>query len=326
MAVDPRPSTARAYQVALSYASEDGEYVDAVARALHRAGVDFFYDKYKVVDLWGTDLYEHLDRVYSKDADYTVMFVSQHYATKVWTNHERKSAQARAFEERRDYILPARFDDTELPGLPKTIFCMDLRQKGPEELAELIIRKIGHTPLHPPEGPSGAASVADKAGPEIHRVADPPLKPIPLATAIRVEITDHGPLYLCDVLSRERLGGGPFEALTKKSFGSHPRYLRLRRRDQSLILETRPDLTDVHQSLILETRPDLTDLQSNPSVRSWEITSERAPNPVSFLYTPRSRGQGPRFAVLIASGRPAVMTIEERGPDSPHSLEVTIDW
>src|SRR5205823_2348361 len=42
--------------------------------------------------------------------------------------------------------LPARFDDTPIPGLPKTVGHVDLRGLTPEELAELIEQKIGPRP------------------------------------------------------------------------------------------------------------------------------------------------------------------------------------
>jgi hypothetical protein len=70
------------------------------------------------------------------------MFISKHYAQKLWTNHERKSAQARAFTESREYILPARFDDTEVPGLLPTVGYVDLTKLTPTELAELIVQKL----------------------------------------------------------------------------------------------------------------------------------------------------------------------------------------
>ena len=37
---------------------------------------------------------------------------------------------------------PARFDDTEIPGLPSTTGYIDLRQTTPEQLAELIKQKL----------------------------------------------------------------------------------------------------------------------------------------------------------------------------------------
>lgn len=109
------------FHVALSFAGEDRVYVDAVAKALQTEGVDVFYDKFEEVDLWGKDLYAHLSDVYQNRAVFTVMFVSDAYRKKLWTNHERKSAHARAFTESREYILPAFFDETvEVPGLLKT--------------------------------------------------------------------------------------------------------------------------------------------------------------------------------------------------------------
>lgn len=46
-------------------------------------------------------------------------------------------------EERGDYILPVRFDTTEVPGLRKTIGYIDGNKKTPEELGRLIQKKLG---------------------------------------------------------------------------------------------------------------------------------------------------------------------------------------
>lgn len=61
----------------------------------------------------------------------------------MWTNLERESAQARAFSEKNnEYILPARFDETEIPGLLPTIGYVNLAGTTPDELANLAIAKI----------------------------------------------------------------------------------------------------------------------------------------------------------------------------------------
>ena len=131
------------YDVCLSFAGEDRAYVERVAHALNELGVRVFYDRYEEVALWGKDLYEHLDYVYRKAARFCVLFVSRHYAAKVWTNHERKSAQARALLENEEYILPTRFDTTEIPGLRETVGYVTLKGKKPKQLAKLIRTKIG---------------------------------------------------------------------------------------------------------------------------------------------------------------------------------------
>jgi hypothetical protein len=131
------------YDVALSFAGEDRGYVEQVANGLREIGISVFYDRFEEARLWGEDLYVHLTDVYSKRARYTVMFISQHYATKAWPNRERQAAQARALREQAASVLPARFDDTEVPGLLGTIGYVDLRQRTPEQLIALIRAKLG---------------------------------------------------------------------------------------------------------------------------------------------------------------------------------------
>lgn len=137
------------YDVALSFAGEDREYVKVVASTLVELGVRVFYDEYEKVALWGKDLYTHLQNVYKDKAKFTVMFISKHYAEKLWTSHERESAQARAFSEYREYILPARFDDTDVPGLQPTVHYIDLRETAPEDLAKMIKQKLELEELQP---------------------------------------------------------------------------------------------------------------------------------------------------------------------------------
>lgn len=136
-------SNAYEYDVALSFAGEDRAYVEKVARLLKERGVGVFYDRYEEVELWGKDLYTHLDDVYRNKARYCIMFISRHYKEKLWTNHERESAQARAFTENEDYVLPARFDDTEIPGIRPTVGYISLKNMAPEEFVELVCLKVG---------------------------------------------------------------------------------------------------------------------------------------------------------------------------------------
>ena len=128
------------YQVALSFAGEDRPYVSQVARFLRQRKVRVFYDEYENASLWGKDLYVHLDEVYRKRARYCVVFLSRHYKDKLWTNHERESAQARAFQEQQEYILPVKLDRTEIPGIRPTIGYVS--KLPADELAELIYRKL----------------------------------------------------------------------------------------------------------------------------------------------------------------------------------------
>jgi hypothetical protein len=134
------------YDVCLSFAGEQRDYVEMIAAGLKERGLRVFYDADETVDLWGKDLAEHLDHVYRRASRYCVVFISEAYAAKPWTRHERRSALARAIEEEGEYILPVRFDDTELPGLRPTVAYVDLRRYAPETLVEFLVEKVTSTP------------------------------------------------------------------------------------------------------------------------------------------------------------------------------------
>lgn len=133
------------YDVALSFAGEDRAFVEKVYEELiaHDALVFYDSDEKIAIDLWAKDLIEELDEIYRKRSDYVVIFVSEHYARKEWTKLERKSALAKALGEKREYVLPAKFDDTELPGLLPTVAFIDLRKETPQTFARKILKKLG---------------------------------------------------------------------------------------------------------------------------------------------------------------------------------------
>jgi hypothetical protein len=70
------------------------------------------------------------------------MFVSKEYVEKAWTTHERQHAQDRALYAQEEYILPARFDDTPVPGMTSTVPFQDLRHTAPQQLVDLIRTKL----------------------------------------------------------------------------------------------------------------------------------------------------------------------------------------
>ena len=74
---------------------------------------------------------------------YCVIFISKNYKDKVWPTHEKRSALVRALHEKEEYILPARFDNTEIPGLRSSIGYIKLEDKSPSEFAQLILKKLG---------------------------------------------------------------------------------------------------------------------------------------------------------------------------------------
>ena len=139
---DPVARPGWRWDVALSFAGAQRDYVEQVARALKAQGVRCFYDADEQIELWGKYLAEELPAIYGEQAAAVVVFVSAEYAARDWTRHERRAALARAVRERREYVLPARFDDTPLPGLlPDTVW-VDLRTRSPQQFAAIIAAKL----------------------------------------------------------------------------------------------------------------------------------------------------------------------------------------
>jgi len=129
------------YDIALSFAGEDRVYVEQVAKILEADGIRVYYDRFNQAEAWGKNLPEHFDDIYRKQARYCVMFISENYAKKAWPSFEKRSALAREVVET-GYILPSRFDDTEILGLPPSKAYIDLRQHNPDQFAQLIIEKL----------------------------------------------------------------------------------------------------------------------------------------------------------------------------------------
>ena len=117
-------------------------FVEQVVSSLKRRRLRCFYDFDEQARLIGKNLYTYLDDVYRKKTRFCVMFISQYYVVKLWTNHERQSIQARMFENKDDYLIPVRLDDTEVPGVLPTIGYVDGRRHTPSEVAALIQAKV----------------------------------------------------------------------------------------------------------------------------------------------------------------------------------------
>jgi hypothetical protein len=128
--------------VALSFAGAQRDYVEQVAQALQARGVRCFYDADEQIDLWGKYLAEELPTIYGEQAAAVVVFVSAEYAARDWTRLERRVALGRAVRERREHVLPARFDDTTLPGLLDDMVWVDLRGRTPQQFATMIAKKL----------------------------------------------------------------------------------------------------------------------------------------------------------------------------------------
>jgi hypothetical protein len=142
MASTPDPSSYE-YDVALSFASEQRWYVEAVAQTLGDWGVSVFYDRHETAELWGQDGIERFSEIYGKTAFRVVMFISEPYVTKAWTSIERRATLGRLLSDPNgNHILPVRFDDVDVPGLPPQQMFVRADDVSPIKLAELIVTSL----------------------------------------------------------------------------------------------------------------------------------------------------------------------------------------
>lgn len=163
------------YDVALSFAGEDRTVVEKFADLLIEKNIKVFYDEYSAVDLWGRNLVDHLSEIYSKKARYCVIFISQYYPLKKWTNLERTFAQERAFHDSNEYILPIKLDDTEVPGIADTIGYRDLRQHPLDSIANSLSEKIAKA-----KGQTNILKQSNAASQPLDRSSLPAFNSIPM--------------------------------------------------------------------------------------------------------------------------------------------------
>ncbi|MBF0134663.1 MAG: toll/interleukin-1 receptor domain-containing protein [Magnetococcales bacterium] len=134
------------YDVAISYASEDRDFVDKVANNLSSKGLKVYYDVFEKIAVrnWGRRLQEIIYKTYKTDSDFVVVFVSKKYVEKKWPKYELRSSLEGMLERNVDHLLLAKFDDTILDdfGISNDIVHIDLRQETPESFAEKIYAKI----------------------------------------------------------------------------------------------------------------------------------------------------------------------------------------
>ncbi|MCB2171917.1 TIR domain-containing protein, partial [archaeon] len=138
------------YDVALSFAGEQRTYVNEVANLIRSEGLVVFYDEFYEGKLWGEDLTEYLWRVYYKESSFCMIFISKEYVSKAWPTHEKKAAIAKEVKKMGGYILPVRFDYSEVPGLAPGIkyikanglWPSEGEGKNPDEIFSLFREKI----------------------------------------------------------------------------------------------------------------------------------------------------------------------------------------
>ncbi|KAF1728905.1 MAG: TIR domain-containing protein [Pseudoxanthomonas sp.] len=130
------------YDVAVSFAGDVRATVEQFVSALKARGLNVFYDFDQQAQLWGTDLRVKLSEVYAEEALYMVVFLSDSYPTRDWTDLELQVGKAAAAKRTDEYLLPLRLDDVNVVGIKSTIGHLDLNDIGIDQAADILAEKV----------------------------------------------------------------------------------------------------------------------------------------------------------------------------------------
>jgi hypothetical protein len=130
------------YDVSLSFAGEQRTYATALASFLVDHGLRVYIDDADRSRIWGNRLSEELDRIYRVDSRCVVVFISSDYGRKQWTMFELKSCLSTAFASSEKYVLPVRFDNTQLEGVNSDMVYVDATDHDPASLGAIVQNKL----------------------------------------------------------------------------------------------------------------------------------------------------------------------------------------
>jgi hypothetical protein len=118
------------------------EFIGKVASIMIKNGAKVF-----CADLGNAPQLENFvidfNKIYNADAQYVIIFVSKNYK-KEWANLQLRKVLQTTLELRNEYVILAKFDDTELDDLNINIGFIDLRKETPESFAAIALRRLGY--------------------------------------------------------------------------------------------------------------------------------------------------------------------------------------
>jgi hypothetical protein len=133
------------YDIALSFAGEDRALAKEFADLFRAKKMKVLSEEFQSIELGGSDFVTHIAELYRTKARYCVMFISQHYPLKKWTESERTAAQQHALRDANEYLIPVQLDHTEVPGIRGTTAYRDLRQHSLESIVDWLEQKLAET-------------------------------------------------------------------------------------------------------------------------------------------------------------------------------------
>lgn len=130
----------RRFKVALSFPREKRELISIIADELSdRLGKgSVFYDKYYEAELARPDMDILLQKIYHDNSALVVVFLCKEYEKKEWCHLEWRAIRDLIKARRAADIMLMRFEPCELPGLYSIDGYIDLAERSPSEVVDLI--------------------------------------------------------------------------------------------------------------------------------------------------------------------------------------------
>ncbi|MCZ2850198.1 toll/interleukin-1 receptor domain-containing protein [Modestobacter sp. VKM Ac-2978] len=133
------------YDLAVSFAGEQRDYVSVTVEECKALGLKVFYDRDKNNEWWGTSFIREQRNVYSSQAQFFVPFISAEYLNKPIPMDEFSAAMMTAVKQGDGYILPVLMDNARVPAdlLHPHIHYLRASDYTPRQLAHEFAAKVG---------------------------------------------------------------------------------------------------------------------------------------------------------------------------------------
>lgn len=152
------------YDLAVSFAGEQREYVRQTVQACKALGLRVFYDKDKNNEWWGKNYIREQRVIYSSRTSFFVPFLSAEYLSKPAPMDEFSAAMVTAVNKGDGYVLPVLMDGIEVPPdlLHPHIHHLRAEDFTPQELAVEFQKKVSSAAARGQE-PAQIGHVVDRA-------------------------------------------------------------------------------------------------------------------------------------------------------------------
>lgn len=161
------------FDVAVSFAGAQRDYVERFVEACEELGMTVFYDRKMTVQFWGRNLIYEFREVYGGEkARYVVPFISADYLSGSYPLDEFTAAVEQGLHRRGEYLLPVTMGGVTIPRklLSPAIGYLSADHMTPVELAEALRERLGMAEPARPAAPRSAR-------PSTPEPASPPFSP-----------------------------------------------------------------------------------------------------------------------------------------------------